>query len=64
MNSVKVTTDNVRLDQVAFQYYGNLKNFDEVVGANDHITTVFIPKDEVVYLPEQEITSEKDDELW
>ena len=63
MDSVKVTSDNVRLDQIVNQYYGDLKMFDAVVAANTHITTVFIAKDTVVQLPEQAIKPTEEDEI-
>lgn len=65
MDSVKITSDNVRLDQVVNRKYGDLKMFDDVVEANDHITTVIIPKGTIVYLPEKPTKPvQEDDILW
>ena len=52
MNEIKLK-ENKRLDQVVYDYYGNVDNFEEILELNKHlIEKVILDIDDVVYLPD------------
>ena len=52
MNEIKLK-ENKRLDQIVYDYYGNLDNFEEILELNKHlIEKVILDIDDVVYLPD------------
>jgi len=52
MNEIKLK-ENKRLDQIVYDYYGNLDNFEEILELNKHlIDKVILDIDDVVYLPD------------
>ncbi len=54
MDKIKVTEDNIRLDTIVYNHYGDLTMFDEVFKANPHLTAPILPIDTVIVLPVQE----------
>jgi len=51
MANLVITKPDQRLDQIVFNYYGDLSMFDAVVEANPHITGVILAVDDEVALP-------------
>ncbi len=63
MNSITINQANQRLDQVVFEYYGDLSLFDAVMTANPHITNPMLEKGTQLVMPEQTVI-EEEDKLW
>jgi len=65
MNEIKLK-ENKRLDQVVYDFYGNLDNLEKILELNTHlIDKIILDIDDIVYLPD--ITSKKiveEKSLW
>lgn len=51
MAKLVITKPYQRLDQIVFNYYGDLSMFDAVVEANPHLTGVILAVDDEIALP-------------
>ena len=63
MNPISINKDNLRLDQVVYEYYGHLNMFDAVLSVNSHITTPILAQGVTLLMPETAIAIEED-KLW
>ncbi len=63
MKQIMVEHDNMRLDQLVYQYYGDLTMFDAVLAANFHIESTILKQGDKLQLPAK-IVVKQEDKLW
>ncbi|MGL4225877.1 MAG: tail protein X [Shewanella sp.] len=63
MPKIVLTEDNQRLDQVVYDYYGDLSMFDAVLAVNTHADQVLLAKGVELFMPDP-IVATVEDKLW
>lgn len=64
MNKIYIAKDGERLDTIAYNHYGTLANFAEILAFNSHLNAILKAGDKV-FLPDiKENVVKKEKTLW